>query len=121
MILSGFFRDDHPRLTLSLPGHEGRLWVEFIVDTGFAGDLALPQSLIHRLEAELSGSESFALADGSRLECVVYEMPLDWDDELRSTEILVLEGEPLLGTRLLREMLVQAEISDGGTVQIEPL
>ncbi len=74
MTLLGLFRDDHPRLTLPLPGRSGRLWVEFIVDTGFAGDLALPQSLIQRLEANLSGSDSFALADGSRLECWVYRV-----------------------------------------------
>ncbi len=48
-------------------------------------------------------------------------MSLEWDDEPRSTEVLALEGEPLIGTRLLREMLLQAEMSDGGTVQIEPL
>ncbi len=46
MIL-GHVRDRFPRVSLSMPGRNGPLLVEFIVDTGFDGDLALPQSIIN--------------------------------------------------------------------------
>ena len=49
------------------------------------------------------------------------EIMLDWNGETRTTEVLVLEGEPLLGTVLMRENLLQVEMTDGGEVIIEPL
>jgi len=46
---------------------------------------------------------------------------LEWNEEQRSTEVLILEGDPLLGTVLLREYLIQMEMTEGGQVAIEPL
>ena len=46
---------------------------------------------------------------------------LDWNDELRSTEVLILEGDPLLGTVFLQDYLVQMEVTEGGQIAIEPL
>ena len=45
----GSFRDGHPRLTVLLPSQNGPLEIEFIVDTGFDGDLALPGPVARRL------------------------------------------------------------------------
>ena len=39
-------RDHLARVTLILPSSAGPLSVEFIVDTGFEGDLALPSSIL---------------------------------------------------------------------------
>lgn len=115
----GHFRDGHPRLRVSLPGRQGPRMIEFIIDTGFEGDLALSESLILPLESELSGADSFALDDGSRLNCPVYEIILDWNDVERPVEVLAMDGEPLLGTRLMQGLLLQAEIDEGGQVQLE--
>ncbi len=120
-MIFGVFRDDHPRLTLSLPSASGEEFIEFIINTGFAGDLALPLSILVRLEADAVGIDSFALADGSQLDCYVYAMRLDWNGQPRQVEVLALDGEPLLGTRLLRQMLLQAEMVDGGEVEIGPI
>jgi clan AA aspartic protease len=115
----GHFRDGHPRLTLILPGAQDRISIEFIVDTGFEGDLALEQSLIARLLARLSGADTFALADGSHLVCPTYDLILDWDGEERHVEALATAGHPLLGTRLLEGVLLQVEMNEGGEVLIE--
>ena len=40
-MIYGQFRSRFPRLTLTLPGLKGPLDVEFILDTGFDGELAL--------------------------------------------------------------------------------
>lgn len=117
----GTFREDHPRLTLTLPGVTADLDVEFIVDTGFAGDLALPVHIINQVDGTLIGSRERKLATGQRFRCPSYEIMLDWNDELRSTEVLILEGDPLLGTVLLREYLIQMEMTEGGQIAIEPL
>jgi predicted aspartyl protease len=46
----GEFRDGHPRARLTLNGLAGQLELEFVVDTGFDGDLALPGHLARQLE-----------------------------------------------------------------------
>lgn len=117
----GIFRDRHPRLRLLLPGRQEDYSVEAIVDTGFEGDLALPQPVIFALDAALSGIDSFALADGSRLNCRVYEFLLDWNDEQRPVEVLMLDGAPLIGTHLMEGFSLQVEMSEGGEVQLDPL
>ena len=117
----GTFRDEHPRITLSLPQDGAEISVEFIVDTGFAGDLSLPAHLAGLLEGTFAGFGTRRLANGQLLKCGTYEIMLDWNDEARPTEVLILEGDPLLGTVLLREYLIQMEMIEGGQIAIEPL
>ena len=117
----GVFRDEHPRLVLSLPASQGPLEIEFIVDTGFAGDLALPSSLAKQLDGVTAGPQERMLATGQPFYCDSYEVAVEWGDEARTTEVLVLEGNPLLGTVLMREYLLQVEMTDGGEALIEPL
>lgn len=120
-MIFGVFRDEHPRLTLTLTGATGEFPVEFIVDTGFAGDLSLPSHLAEQLADEFSGFSERRLANGQRFQCRVHEIFLTWNDEIRPTEVLVLEGDPLLGTVLLRDHLLQMEMTDGGEISVDTL
>lgn len=121
MIL-GHVRDNFPRVTLSLPGAFGPVSVEFIVDTGFDGELALPGALVRDLERVYAGDRPIQLADGSERARPAFQISLAWDEEEdRPTEVLVLDGVPLLGVNLLEGSLLQAEMTSGGQVQIEPL
>ena len=121
MIL-GHVRDNLPRVNLTLPGLSGPLTIEFIVDTGLDGELALPASLVHRqLEVVYLGDKPIMLADSFQRTQPSFEVVLEWEDDLRPTEILVLEGVPLLDNVLLAGSLLQAEMTDGGEVSIEPL
>jgi predicted aspartyl protease len=118
-MISEEFRDGHPRTTVALPGADGDLEIEFIIDTGFEGDLALPGHLARRL-GQPAGFRVRALADGTLIKCPYFLVTIDWiDGESRRTEVLVLEGEPLLGTAYLRDTLVQIEMSEGGEVSAE--
>ena len=120
-MMLGHVRDRFPRISLALPGRSGPLVIEFIVDTGFDGDLALPQSVINRLEATASDAHNVRLADGSQQARGYYEMSLEWQEEDRLTEVLVLEYERLLGVGLMEGNLLQAEMQTGGEVSLEPL
>ena len=120
-MISGTFRDEHPRVTLILPGLQSDFETEFIVDTGFAGDLAMPAHLAEQLDGEFAGLGERRLANGQRLQRRTYEVALDWFAESRRTEVLVLEGDALLGTVLFREYLLQVEAMEGGNVYIETL
>ena len=120
-MIFGHVRDNLPRVNLTLPGLAGSLTVEFIVDTGFDGELALPASLVRQLEAFYLGDKPIMLADSFNRSQPSFEVVLEWEDEPRPTEILVLEGTPLLGSVLLSGSFLQAQMTDGGEVSIEPL
>lgn len=104
-----------------LPGRSGAIEVEFVVDTGFDGELAVPPDLARRLDILAQGHKSLELADGSIIVSPFVTIELDWEDELRPTEVLVLDGSPLLGAALMDGNLLQAEMQEGGEVFLEPL
>ncbi len=120
-MIYGHVRDNFPYVMLTLPGQDGPLAVELLVDTGFDSDLALPSALVRRLEATFAYEKEVRMADGSVRRRPHYEILLDWNEEPLLTQILVLEGVPLMGGTLLTNFLLQVEMQDGGEVSIEPL
>lgn len=78
------------------------LEVDVWVDTGFTGDLLLPQFVIDEWRFPKSGSVDAILADGSQIELNTYSCVIDWFGAERSLEVIANEGEiPLLGVGLL--------------------
>lgn len=76
--------------------------VEMWVDTGFNGDLVLPQQQIDNLGLAESGTVKAILADGSEITLQRYTCHIDWFGEQRELEVVANEGEyPLLGVGLL--------------------
>jgi clan AA aspartic protease len=76
--------------------------IEAWVDTGFTGDLVLPQNVIDRLQLPKSGSVDAILADGSTIELSTYSCVIAWFDKERRLEVVANEGDhPLLGIGLL--------------------
>lgn len=120
MIL-GQVRRRFPCVLLTLPGLAGPLEIEFTVDTAFDGDLALPADLARRLDAQPSGKRGLSLADGSLFVSAAYEILLDWEGEERLSEVLVLDGSPLLGVVLMEGLRLGVEMEPGGEVSLELL
>lgn len=118
-MIYGYVRDFAPLIRLTLPGVKERLSVEFTVDTGFAGDLALPWAIAQQIDLQLAERRFIRLADGTTRECEFGAIALEWNEELRETEVLILEGRPLLGMLLLNGCHLSIDISDGGEVVIE--
>jgi len=78
--------------------HEIQVWI----DTGFTGDLVLPQQHIDGLALPQSGTVKAILADGSQVALKTYTCLIDWFREERHLEVVANEGEyPLLGVGLL--------------------
>lgn len=72
------------------------------IDTGFNGDLVLPQHKIDELLLPLSGTVKAILADGSEVALQRYTCLVDWFGEERELEVVSNDGEyPLLGVGLL--------------------
>lgn len=118
----GEVRGRFPRTRLTLPGRDGPFEVEFIIDTGFDGELALPPELAHRLDGQTAGHQALSLADGTTIVSPYYRVLLeDWEGEPRLTEVLMLDGSPLLGVQMLEGYWLHAQMTAGGEVEIEPL
>jgi clan AA aspartic protease len=78
--------------------HELEVWI----DTGFNGDLVLPQDQIDTLSLAPSGTVKAILADGSEIAMKRHTCLVNWFGEQRELEVVANEGEyPLLGVGLL--------------------
>jgi clan AA aspartic protease len=119
MMLLGVVRDHLARVTLTLPGLMGAISVEFILDTGFDGDLTLPSSVLRQLDARPLFTSLRALGDGTLVECPVYQIEMEWNDVPRTVDILALEHNPLLGTMLLEGCRLDIDLTENGEVIIE--
>lgn len=76
--------------------------IEVWIDTGFNGDLVLPQREIDDLALAQSGTIKAILADGAEVALCRFVCLIDWFDEVRELEVIANEGEyPLLGVGLL--------------------
>ena len=72
------------------------------VDTGFNGDLVLPQQQIDDLALPHSGTVKAILADGSEVALKTHSCLIEWFGEQRQLEVVANDGEyPLLGVGLL--------------------
>ena len=72
------------------------------IDTGFTGDLVIPQASIEVLGLQQSGSVDAVLADGSQIELRTYSCVIEWFGNKRNLEVIANDGEcPLLGVGLL--------------------
>jgi len=75
------------------------------IDTGFTGELVLPQTVINELRLPKSGSVDAVLADGSQIELFTYTCVIEWFRSVRKLEVIANDGDyPLLGVGLLLGM-----------------
>ena len=84
-------------------------------------DLTLAASLLSGIDTAYVGQYPFALADITYRTRPVYQLLLNWHNDERLTEVIALEGNPLLGIGLLRDNVVQMEMTDGGEISVEHL
>jgi predicted aspartyl protease len=104
-----------PIITLLLTGQD---WTA-IIDTGFNGDLELPDGLRDSLNARYVGQVISALAGGQIIEEDVYLVAFPFDDRTVQAEATFVPGSQILiGTHLLREYRLQINFVSK-TVQLE--
>ena len=87
----------------------GQEWAATI-DTGFNGDLELPEALRSVLEPEYVGKVTSSLAGGRTIEEDVYLVEFPFDGNIvQARATFVTNGEILIGTHLLREYRLQID------------
>ena len=95
-----------PIITLTIAGQE---WAATI-DTGFNGDLELPETLRNALNARYIGRMISVLAGGQTIEEELYRVNFPFDGEMIQAEAtFVADSDILIGTRLLREYRLQID------------
>lgn len=77
--------------------------LDFLIDTGFNGDLVLPRHLIDGLGLEAIGQISAELGDGTAFACPLFLLSVSWLGQEQDVEVLATRGRvAILGTQLLR-------------------
>jgi predicted aspartyl protease len=80
-VIIGRVRDYLPRVRLSLRGRNGEaVPIDFTLDTGFDGDLALPAAVLDRLDAVYLRERVLLMANGSFEHRSAYEVKLEWNE-----------------------------------------
>lgn len=92
----------------------------FIVDTGFNGFVAVPQSLVDQLGLKLLDVQQGITADGRAGYFDTVELTVMWHDEARTVQAQILD-EALIGTRLLRGSRIHADWIRDGAFLVEQL
>lgn len=99
MIAGSVTSDGVPQILLPIAG---RTWVA-VVDSGFNGDLELPEAVRDDLSPHRIGTVISALAAGRTVEEPLYAVRFSFDGETIEAEATFVAGEEVLvGTRLLR-------------------
>ena len=110
--------DDYGRAIITFPirpsdiaaARERSAWI----DTGFNGELVLPQERIDDLELPPSGTLKAVLADGTEVALQRYTCQIDRFGEQREIEVVANHGEyPLLGVGLLVSRDLQISYRSG--------
>lgn len=118
-MISGKIEAGYPvvDITLFIPNRPP-VTIEFVIDTGFAGFLTLPLAAIEVLQLPHFYSTPANLADDSDIFVSVYTAFIDWQGELRETEIMAIGRRPLIGKSLLRDNEVCITFEEGGPITV---
>jgi len=97
----------NPAMEATIPvqviGAQGQsLDVTVVIDTGYNGGLSLPMAIVDALSLPQAASREVTLGDASRKVFAFYNAAVLWDGQRRKVRVLCVEGDPLLGTALLR-------------------
>ncbi len=97
------------RVRLQHPQSAAVVEMDVWIDTGFTGDLVIPQQQIAALGLPLGPAVKAILADGSQIDLDTYHCLVDWFGAWQGIEAVANQGQfPLLGIGLLlgRELQV---------------
>lgn len=91
-----------------------RFETSVIVDTGYNGEVILPETKIQNMDLGYEGLMSGELATGEIVEVALFECRLKWFDEIREITVGSTGSDiPLLGTTLLSDCDLQISFKDG--------
>ena len=111
-----------PAINIEVIGRDGLARsAEVYVDTGFSGDMTLPEAAIERLSLLPNDVVNMQIGDGAYATFTTYQATILWRDTPR--EITVLESEiwPVIGIGLLWHNNLSIDFTPGGGVAVSGL
>ena len=105
----------------ALDGSGRRHTIRVIIDTGFTGELVLPESYIRRLGLTLGDYREVRPATGEFIRIPSGEVTVIWQGQRRSVQVLQLDSEPLLGMEFLWRHRIIIDAIANGAVTVTPL
>jgi clan AA aspartic protease len=121
-VISGIVANRHATvaLTFLLP-NGSTISIEFVIDTGFTGELCLPLEAVSLMGLTFRHDTFANLADNSEVSLSLYEATVLWDGMERDVLVIATGRRPLLGTALLDEQELVIQFTEGGLVTIDEL
>ena len=111
-----------PRVPVLVTGPTGvNRTINFLVDTGFNGELTLPPKLIATLGLGWLQAVDVRFADDRVTQENVYLADVEWGGTTQSIRVYEMDSQPLLGTILLQGCRLEIDMIDGGDVVIRPI
>ena len=95
--------------------------IQFILDTGFTGQLLLPNRYLDRLGLSVTEWIDARPATGDFVKVPYAEATVVWRGTQQRAEILQLDSEPLLGMEFLWNHRITIDAVADGAVSITPL
>ena len=100
-----------------LPGRP-ELSLEFVIDTGFTGELTLPPAAVAALGLPYDHTNVIRLADNSPIDVAVHIASIRWEGSERRVRVLATGRRPLLGTALLDDHDLYVRFQEGGPLTV---
>ncbi len=116
-----FTSEGEPALPVHVAGPAGTLNIDAVVDTGFNGELTLPQEQIDALGLPKATVTEVILADGRVRDVPMYDAEAVLAGLSREVFITEAPTTPLIGTGLLWGFSLYVEFQTGGAVEVAPL
>jgi predicted aspartyl protease len=92
--------------------------VPAILDTGYTGDLTMPQAIAVALGLTWVNRAIVVLGNGQAEEVDEYAATIIWDGQPRSIQVQAVEAMPLNGMRLIIGHKLRVRLIAGGDVEI---
>ena len=107
-----------PVIELQIAGRRSRRTVDAAVDTGFTGYIALPRRVVLQLKLEYFVSRGVRIGDNTVKPFEYYKVRESWDGRVRHVLALCSDAGPLVGTSMLLDHTLFADVIPGGVVRI---
>lgn len=102
-VIGYFDKTGQPRVSLTVKGLRRSFRIDPVVDSGFDGQLCLPNELAIQLGLELKGKTYVELADGSRKFELSFQGSVIWQGREQVAKIFLTDSEDaLLGSDLMQ-------------------
>ena len=102
-------------------GNGGWQILRCVVDTGFTGQLVLPESAVRRLALNLNNETRVTPAAGPTVLTLAGSVLIDWMERIMPARVVQAGTHPLLGMSLLWNHHIAIDAVADGAVAVAPL